>query len=215
MPFISILFKATVCLSQVRRSQTLRPNLKRKQAALPACSQIFIFSNTPSLLFLPFLPRRHPNSLHLPPNPLFRPSQWWPRSIESTMTFTISATAFETSIATLLGNVDLDNPTFQPFKETTFDKVRDLLAGAGKSEWSKRLRTYIVLRLIDRVDAMDSFVLQGFLDMHFSCVESQLPQLLSATSRSKFLNTQRLALSDAKEVEFGNRHNHFRSDANN
>jgi hypothetical protein len=72
-----------------------------------------------------------------------------------------------------------------------------------------------VLRLIDRVDVMDSFVLDGVLDIQFPYEEYQLPQTLSATSRARFLNTQALALSDAKSAEFDKRHVNLKSDADN
>jgi hypothetical protein len=126
---------------------------------------------------------------------------------------TISATAFETSIASLFKNVDLEDATSQPFGEPVFDKVRDLLAGVGKPEWSKRPRTYTVLRLIERADAMDSFVFQGLLDFQFPYEESRLPPTLSATSRARFIHAQRLTLSDVKDAEFCKRHVHLKSDA--
>lgn len=129
------------------------------------------------------------------------------------MNFEMSPTNFETSIATLLSSVDFETQSFAPFEEPMFDQVRAFLAEVGKQEWSKRPRTYTVLRLIDRVDAMDSFVLQGFLDMQFPYVESQLPQIFSAVSRAKFLHAQRLTLSDVKGAEFTSKHVHLRSDA--
>lgn len=49
--------------------------------------------------------------------------------------------------------------------------------------------------------------------MQFPYVESQLPQVLSAVSRAKFLHAQRLTLSDVNDAEFTSKHVHLRSDA--
>ncbi|MCJ1312997.1 hypothetical protein MMC25_006673 [Agyrium rufum] len=48
----------------------------------------------------------------------------------------------------------------KPFKEVDFTNISRLLRQIGKSQWSERPRTYLVLRLIDQVQALNGFVVE-------------------------------------------------------
>lgn len=84
----------------------------------------------------------------------------------------------------------------KPFKENHFSIIRDLLDRVGKHRWSERPRTYLVLRMIDQVRAMDGFVLEGLRDIHFPYTEERLPGCLAnPSSRYAFLEKQSLVMS--------------------
>jgi hypothetical protein len=98
---------------------------------------------------------------------------------------------------------ELDGP-IEPLSESIFDRIRTALDLAGKLEWSKRPRTYAVLLIIDRLDAMDYFVNAGLLDTQFPYSESRIPPpLMDRQSKSQFLKAQSLVLSKATDIENG------------
>ena len=87
-------------------------------------------------------------------------------------------------------------------EEANFHRLASILAEMGKSSWALRPRTYTVLRMIDRLDAMDSFVQLDLRDIHFPYTEPRLPATLSETSdRSRFIEAQDHVLTAAKDVE--------------
>src|SRR6266516_2238906 len=73
------------------------------------------------------------------------------------------------------------------FTDSDFDLMSRLLAQVGKPQWSSRPRTYAVLRMIDRVDLFDAFILEGLKDIAFPYTDRRLPTLLSPTARARFL----------------------------
>jgi serine/threonine protein kinase len=102
-----------------------------------------------------------------------------------------------------------------PFEDSIFLRITRLLELSGKPAWSLRPRTYAVLRMINRVDIMDSFVTGGLYDISFPYSEKTLPDVLrSPAARSKFLELQPLVLAtQAADVESGKgRHRHFAQD---
>ena len=89
-------------------------------------------------------------------------------------------------------------------KDTEIKQVSELLTSLGKPEWSLRPRTYAVLRLINRVDAMSSFVVEGLYDISLPCSEKTLPEALSPAGRAKFLETQALVtMTQGFDLESG------------
>ncbi|KAF2763459.1 kinase-like protein [Pseudovirgaria hyperparasitica] len=127
----------------------------------------------------------------------------------------IKGEAVEDGLSTLFYSLCI-TPDAKSLDEAFFDKIRSLLLSAGKLEWSKRPRSYTVLRLIDRVDAMKRLILEGCLDLHFPYSDSAVPEPLRASSvRFKFLDAQRLVLTKAASMETEKgRHAHFNCDAN-
>ncbi|KAL8690966.1 MAG: hypothetical protein Q9218_003704 [Villophora microphyllina] len=109
----------------------------------------------------------------------------------------ISFEDFEIAMSSSIAAAEREkkDPT-KPFKEEDFIYVRSLLCQVGKGRWSERPRTYLVLRLIDEMQAMDGFVLEGLKDIHFPYTEERLPKcLLSPSSRYAFINKQSLVTS--------------------
>jgi hypothetical protein len=90
-----------------------------------------------------------------------------------------------------------------------------MLDAVEKKIWSERPRTYLVLRLVNHVRAMETFILEGFegfkdIDLPYS--ESALPNCVnSAGARHDFLHQQRYVLSakSADLVRSGGRHRHL------
>ncbi|KAI9780173.1 MAG: hypothetical protein M1839_007010 [Geoglossum umbratile] len=102
-------------------------------------------------------------------------------------------------------------------KEFEFLRIARFLERSGKPEWSLRPRTYTVLRMINRVDVMGSFVSEGLYDISLPYSEKTLPDVFdSPTARSKFLEFQSLVLAtQAADIESGEgRHRHFVEDGN-
>ena len=97
------------------------------------------------------------------------------------------------------------------FKEEVFIKIGRLLGQVGKLRWAERPGTYFVLRMIDEVQAMDGFVLEGLKDIHFPYTEKLLPTCLaSPSSRHAFLSKQSLVMSSrAVDLIRGGPHRHF------
>jgi hypothetical protein len=100
------------------------------------------------------------------------------------------------------------------YPDEVFDKVAKFLVQAGKKQWSLRPRTYIVLRLINRLDNMDAFILDGLFDIAFPYTYNRLPASLSSGARNAFLDKQAVVLSKAGDLEMEHgRHRHFSASA--
>ena len=96
------------------------------------------------------------------------------------------------------------------FADSDFDMMSRLLTQVGKPQWSYRPRTYAVLRMIDRIDLFDTFILEGLKDIAFPYTDSRLPTSLSPTAKAKFLQAQNLVLTKASDLEKSDgRHRHL------
>lgn len=96
------------------------------------------------------------------------------------------------------------------FADSDFDMMSQLLNQVGKPQWSYRPRTYAVLRMIDRIDLFDTFILEGLKDIAFPYTDSRLPNSLSPAAKAKFLQAQNLVLTRASDLEkSGGRHRHL------
>jgi len=94
--------------------------------------------------------------------------------------------------------------------DSDFDMMSRLLTQVGKPQWSYRPRTYAVLRMIDRIDLFDAFILEGLKDIAFPYTDSRLPNLLNPTAKAKFLQAQNLVLTKASDLEKNDgRHRHL------
>jgi hypothetical protein len=129
----------------------------------------------------------------------------------------------EASIAALIpaigrGPDGLSTPGHHPLPDFIYPRIARLLELAGKHAWGLRPRTYTLLRLIDRLDAMVAFTSEGLFDVSLPYNERTLPDGLKAPSaRAKFLELQPLVLSEqATDIENGDgRHRHFGIDGDN
>ncbi|RTE68826.1 hypothetical protein BHE90_016797 [Fusarium euwallaceae] len=124
------------------------------------------------------------------------------------------------ALAELIPTLDpgLNPGSRKPFSDSIYPRVSRLLELKNKETWSLRPRTYTVLRLINRLDAMNSFVSEGLYDISLPYSERMLPDgLKGASARAKFIDLQGLVLSEqAAAVESGEgRHRHFAIDGDN
>jgi serine/threonine protein kinase len=79
------------------------------------------------------------------------------------------------------------------FPEKDIRDISAILGRAGKLEWSRIPRLYIVLRLIDKLDTLEAFVQQGISDTWFPFDQRSLPECLHGLqNRAEFLEAQRL-----------------------
>lgn len=110
-----------------------------------------------------------------------------------------------------------DRPAaIKPFKDSVFLQITQLLERFGKRAWSLRPRTYAILRMINRVDTMNTFVAEGLYDISLPYSQKTLPDTLKdPTIRLKFLEVQSLVLTiQATDIESGDgQHRHFAQDA--
>lgn len=99
----------------------------------------------------------------------------------------------------------------KPFQEEDFTTIRRLLLQVGKPSWSERPRTYLVLRLIDEISAIEGFVLEGLKDIHFPYTEERLPKVISSVGkRHAFLEKQKLVMSNKiADLVRGGPHRHL------
>ncbi|KAF2249611.1 kinase-like protein [Trematosphaeria pertusa] len=100
------------------------------------------------------------------------------------------------------------------FSETDLRDISDVLRRVGKGAWSRIPRVYAVLRLMDRLDAIDLFLAQSISDVYFPFSHQTLPQSLNPSVAQGFLQVQRVVLSSALDLERETgRHRHFASAA--
>jgi hypothetical protein len=120
---------------------------------------------------------------------------------------TIAIADFEKAMAVLLPATEAKRPQFA---DSEIDMISQLLTQVGKPQWSCRPRTYAVLRMIDRIDLFDNFILEGLKDIAFPYTDSRLPSSLTPAAKAKFLQAQNLVLTKASDLEkSGGRHRHL------
>ncbi|KAK4249135.1 hypothetical protein C7999DRAFT_30347 [Corynascus novoguineensis] len=123
----------------------------------------------------------------------------------------------EAAIAALIPSIRQGHD-LKPVPDSIYPQIFRLLELGGKHAWSLRPRTYALLRLIGRLDAMTSFVSEGLFDVSLPYNEKTLPDSLNAPrTRHKFLDLQPLILSEqaAGAGGGGGRHRHFGIDGDN
>jgi hypothetical protein len=90
--------------------------------------------------------------------------------------------------------------------DAVFKNISDLLRQYGDSEerssWYKIPRIYTILRVIDQVNAMDAFVVNGYKDGMLPFVAHDLPKQLG-DARERFIQVQEHCLTPATELEKG------------
>ncbi|KAF2500785.1 kinase-like protein [Lophium mytilinum] len=98
-----------------------------------------------------------------------------------------------------------------PYTDSEIYEISSILKMVNP-RWSTIPRTYIVLRTINCLDILDSFVDLGFSDYWFPVTERSLPHCLRPSYRSKFVDAQDLVLTKSIDLEKGQmgQHCHFR-----
>lgn len=110
---------------------------------------------------------------------------------------TISAQRFEDDVSALLLSASSKQiGVSKPFSNELILNIADLLSAIGKLAWSERPGTYLVLRLINEVKAVDMFVLEGFKDIDIPYTDLTLPNCVNvAGARHDFIRQQSYVLS--------------------
>lgn len=126
--------------------------------------------------------------------------------------FSISAQDFEQCVADLLTEAsEQEMGLKRPYSDDVMTRIADLLSAVGKERWAERPRTYLVLRLIEKVKSMDDLVLDGFKDIDFPYTELTMPpSIIESGAQRAFLNAQRYVLSErSADLVRGGKHRHF------
>lgn len=107
----------------------------------------------------------------------------------------------------------LDQRRRKRIPESDVRQVSDALRRMGEISWSRVPRIYTILRIIDQIQVIDSFVAQGVSDVWFPFTQKSLPDVLrNLSSRSEFLAAQDLVLTKAFDLEREDgKHRHFAS----
>lgn len=80
------------------------------------------------------------------------------------------------------------------YTDQNFSDIAALLKESNRDSWSRAPRIYTVLRLIDQLTALDSFLDLGFSDFWLPFNISQLPQSMSAYHRNRFIEQPNIVL---------------------
>lgn len=93
------------------------------------------------------------------------------------------------------------------FSEFELQDISNLLRELGYISWSREPRLYIVLRVIEQLQLLDSFIDRGITDLWFPFTRASLPEILTASMRSDFEKAQTLVLhSDPNSPDVSNEH---------
>jgi hypothetical protein len=98
-----------------------------------------------------------------------------------------------------------------PIEDDAFEEITDCLMDIGREDWSRRPRTYAVLRMMDSVRYMDAFASNGLNDNSFPYRNKRdLPAEIQSIELSEaFLELQHWVLSDACDLENENEGRHI------
>jgi serine/threonine protein kinase len=132
--------------------------------------------------------------------------------MDSVIYNTVLAESAERSIELLLAPyLAPSQATRKAFTETDIRQISDGLRRMGKDSWSRVPRLYTILRMVNQVQVIDSFVAQGVSDIWFPFSLKTLPEILRApSSRFEFLEAQDLVLTKAFDLEREDgKHRHF------
>jgi hypothetical protein len=89
------------------------------------------------------------------------------------------------------------------YTDSDIQQISNLLEHMNCISWSKVPRIYTVLRRIGQLQLLDAFIAQGITDIWFPFSNTSLPQLLSPSFRSEFLQVQSVVLTKAIDLEKG------------
>lgn len=107
-------------------------------------------------------------------------------------------------------------PPRDPFRDAEFVRISDLLKLHGKIEWSRRPRTFALLRMISSIDAIEAFIAENLTDLSLPYTERNLPKAVKGTQcRQRFLDLQSLVKTHAADLEKEGRHITFPQSADN
>ena len=121
------------------------------------------------------------------------------------------------SLCTLSTNYDLGDyfsESIKSYSDADCTRISQLLRKMQRSEWSVTPRLYIVLRKIDQLQLLDSFINYGITDLWLPLPRSSLPSSLRPSLHDEFLEAQKTVLTKAVSLENPKlaRHAHFGRD---
>jgi hypothetical protein len=93
------------------------------------------------------------------------------------------------------------NPTQEAFTDAQFERISMFLRNNKHEEWSTVPSLYTVLRLIDQLDAIGSFLEDDITDICFPFTESTLPVNLQPSIKLSFIKAQSVVLSKGFRLE--------------
>jgi hypothetical protein len=91
-----------------------------------------------------------------------------------------------------------------PIDDDAFEEISDLLLNIGhKESWSRRPRTYAVLKMMNAVPHMDAFETHGLNDTSFPYRKKRdlPPELQSFNMSESFLGYQKYVMCDSCDLE--------------
>lgn len=96
------------------------------------------------------------------------------------------------------------------YTDLEIQQIASILEEGEEESWSKVPRTYIVLRIIGRLDLMNDLLHFGFTDFCFPVQARSLPPSLPSSTRNAFVEAQPAVLTKSVNLEKENgRHGHF------
>lgn len=95
--------------------------------------------------------------------------------------------------------------TKSKYTDAEFENIASYLRNTGHETWSRVPRIYTVLRLIDKVELVDTFLKHGMADIMFPFSPTNLPKALKQPHTNQFLETQVAVYSKALQLERGAR----------
>jgi serine/threonine protein kinase len=109
------------------------------------------------------------------------------------------------------------HPERKPFTETDMRGIADSLKRTSNASWSRIPRIYSVLRIINQLSTINTFLAGGFSDAQFPFSSTSLPSSFrDDIARSDFLTTQHLVLDtrvlNLEKQQTGHTHFHNTSD---
>ncbi|OCK77002.1 kinase-like protein [Lepidopterella palustris CBS 459.81] len=99
--------------------------------------------------------------------------------------------------------------------DSDIDRLSELLLLRGKKEWALRPRTYAVLRMMNRLNAMGTFIHKQLNDFNIPYTVDRLASVFSdSSSRDEFVEKQSLVMTKESGKAYdlernGGRHRHF------
>jgi hypothetical protein len=106
-----------------------------------------------------------------------------------------------------------------PFRDADIGRISELLLHSGKPEWSRRPRTFALLRMIQCTEAIEGFIAEKLSDFYLPYTERNLPDAIKGSeARRRFLDLQYLVLTprvgEIADLERGeSSHKHFSQSA--
>ncbi|MCJ1321604.1 hypothetical protein MMC15_006949 [Xylographa vitiligo] len=93
------------------------------------------------------------------------------------------------------------------YSETEIHDIQSLLKHANQS-WSRAPRTYIILRMLNKLELFDGLLMSGFTDHWFPVTREMLPSFIAPVVKTMILDMQTLVLSKAIYLEKGREGQH-------